>query len=103
MPNHERNWRPFLFGERQELRRKVVQRVAIECHEAHGTDAVEDGEQEQRVFGRLSECFSLFYQHTCPLRSCLGFRGGITFRVDKRSDDRDLKLDLLAAQGWRSG
>src|ERR1035437_1925252 len=96
MPNHERDWRPLLFGERQELRRKVAQRVAIECHKDRGTDAVEDREQQQRIFGRLSRRFGSLDQQTCLLRSCLGFGGRIAFDMDERGYERDLKLDLLA-------
>ena len=31
-----------------------------------GPQAVEDEQQQQRIFGGLSECFSLFDQQTCP-------------------------------------
>ena len=47
--------------------------------------AVEDREQQQRVFGRLAERLGLFDQQTCPLRRRLGFRRGIPFDVDERS------------------
>ena len=66
-------------------------------------EAVEDREQQQRVFRRLSERFRLFDQQTCPLHSRLGFRRRISFDVDERGYERDLKLDLLAAQGRRAG
>ena len=58
----------LLLGERQELRRKLAHHVAVERHEVRDPEAVEDREQQQRVFGRLSERFSLFDQQTCPLR-----------------------------------
>ena len=77
--------------------------VAVERHIVRDPEAVEDGEQQQRVFGRLSERFSLFDQQTCPLRSRLSFRRGIAFDMDERGYERDLKLDLLAAQRGRGG
>ena len=65
-------------------------------------DAVEDREQQQRIFGRLAKCFGLFDQQTCPLRSRLGFRRRIPFDVDKRGYERDLELDLFATQRGRA-
>ena len=58
-------------------------------------DGVEDREQEQRVFGRLAECLSLFDEQVCPLGGRPSFWSGIAFDMDERSDERDLKLDLL--------
>ena len=77
MPNHERNGRPLLLGERQELRRKLAHHVAVERHIVRDPEAEEDRKQQQRVFGRFAQRFSLFDQQTCPLRSRLGFRRGI--------------------------
>ena len=104
MPDHERDCRPLLLGERQELRRKLAHLVAIERHIVRDPEAIEDREQQQRVFGRLAERFSLFDQQACPLRSRLGFRRRITFDMDERGYERDLKLDLLrdAAREWRA-
>ena len=76
--------RPLLLGERQELRRKLTHYVAVERHVVRDPEAVEDREQQQRVFGRLSERFSLFDQQTCSLRSRLGFRRCIPFDMDER-------------------
>ena len=53
--------------------------VAIERHKVRDPEAVEDRKQQQRVFGRLSERFSLFDQQTCPLHCRLGFRCSISF------------------------
>ena len=75
--------RPLLLGERQELRRKLAHHVAVERHKVRDPEAVEDREQQQRVFGRLSECFGLFDQQACPLHSRLGFRRGIAFDVEE--------------------
>ena len=104
MPDHERDCCPLLLGERQELRRKLAHHVAVEGHVVRDPEAVEDREQQQRVFGRLSERFGLFDQQTCPLRSRLGFRRGIAFDMDEWGYERDLKLDLLrdAARAWRA-
>ena len=66
MPDHARDCRPLLLGERKELRRKLAHHVAVERHITRGPEAVEDREQQQGIFGRLSECFSLFDQQTCP-------------------------------------
>ena len=55
MPDHERDRRPLLLGERQKLRRKLAHDVAVECHKVRDPETVEDREQQQRVFGRLSE------------------------------------------------
>src|ERR1700730_5869581 len=103
MPNHERAYRPLLLRQRQELRREIANDIAIECHEVRDPEGVEDGEQQQRVFGRLSQRFGLLDQQTCLLRSGLGFGGSIAFDVDEWSYERDLKLDLLATQGPRAG
>ena len=90
MPDHERDGRPLLLGERQKLRRKLAHHVAIECHIVRDPEAVEDREQQQRVFGRLSERFGLFDQQTCPLHSRLGFRRSIPFDMHEWGYERDL-------------
>jgi hypothetical protein len=94
----------LLLGERQELRRKLAHHIAIECHKVRDAKAVEGREQQQRIFGRLSESFSSFDQQTCPLLSRLGFRSGVPLDMGKWSYERDLKLDLLSAKsgrGWQ--
>ena len=55
MPDHEWDSRPLLLGERQELRSQARASVAVERDEVRDPEAVKDGEQQQRVFGRLSE------------------------------------------------
>ena len=103
MSYHERNCRPLFLGERQELRRKLAHHIAVERYAVRDPEAVEDREQQQRVFGRLSKRFSLFDQQTCPLRSRLGFRRSVSFDMDEWGYERDLKLDLLATQRGRGG
>ena len=53
MPDHQRDRRALLLGERQELRRKLAHDVAVERHVVRDPEAVENREQQQRVFGRL--------------------------------------------------
>ena len=62
MPEHERYRRPLLFCERQELGRKLTHHVAVERYKVRGPEAVKDGKQQQWIFGRLSERFSLLDQ-----------------------------------------
>jgi len=103
MPDHERTCRPLLLGERQELRRKGARHVAIECYCVRDPEAVEDGEQQQWIFGRLTERVSLFDQQTRPLCSRLSFRRCIPFDMHERVYQRDLNFDLLATHGGRGG
>jgi hypothetical protein len=42
MPDHERDCRPLLLGERKELRRKLAHRVAVERNDVRDPEAVED-------------------------------------------------------------
>ena len=103
MPDHERDRRSLLLGKRQELRCKIEHHITVERSAVCDPNAVEDREQQQRVFGRLTERFSLFDQQTCPLHSRLGFRRRIAFDMHERGYERDLKLDLLATQRRRGG
>src|SRR5262249_44681516 len=101
MPHHERDDRPLLLGERQEVRRKLVQPLAVERHKVCDPAPKEDRKQQKGIFGWLSDCFSLLDQKTCPLYSRLGFRRGISFDMHEWGYERDLKLDLFAAQRGR--
>ena len=98
MPDHERDGRPLLLCERQELRRELAHSVAVERHKARDPEAVEDREQRQWIFGRLSQRFRLLDQWSRPLHGRLGVRRGIAFDVHERVSRRDLKLDLFAAE-----
>src|SRR4029077_11975275 len=98
MGYQERSRGSLFLGECQELRCKLTYGVAVERHIIRDPNAVESGEQQQRVFGRLSERFSVFYQQTCSLRSRRGFRCSIAFDMNERGYERDLKRDLLAPQ-----
>src|ERR1700723_1397836 len=98
MPHHDRDCRPLLLRKREELRREITTDIAAEGHKVRDPEGVVDREQQQRVFGRLSQGFSLFDQQTCLLRSRLGFGGGVAFDMEEWGDERDLKLDLLTTQ-----
>ena len=54
-PIMTRDCRLLLLSERQELRCKLAHSIAIEGRKVRDPEAVEDREQQQRVFGRLSE------------------------------------------------
>ena len=69
----------LLLGERQELRRKLAHHVAVECHIVRDPETVEHREQQQRVFRRFSQRFSLFDQKTRLLSTPLWFRRRISF------------------------
>jgi hypothetical protein len=103
MPHHEWDRSSLFLGKRHELRRKLAHHLAVERHVVRDPEAVEDSEQQKRIFRALSERFSLFDQQTCPLLSRLGFRRRIPLDMDERSYERDLKLDLFAAQRRRGG
>src|SRR5580704_13920128 len=83
MPDHERNRVSLFLGARQELRREIETDVAVECYFVSDPKTVEDREQQQRVFGSLSKCFSLFDQQACPLFNRLGLRSSMSFDMDK--------------------
>src|ERR1700674_1894840 len=101
MPNHEWHCFPLLLGKCQTLCRKLTNSDAVERHKICHPVAVEDGERQQRVFGRLSQRFSLLDQQTCPL--CRHFRlwSCVAFDMNEWGYERDLKIDLLAAQRRR--
>src|SRR5580704_19412920 len=93
MPDHERGDSPLLLRQCQEPRRKLAHHVAVERHMARDPKAVEDREQQQRVFGDLSKRLYLIDQQTCLLRGRLGFRRRIAFGVHESVHKLDLKLD----------
>ena len=68
MPDQQRSRRCLLLGERQELRREITTDITVEGNCVRAPKRVENREQQQRIFWRLSERFSLFDQQTCPLR-----------------------------------
>src|SRR6266478_5004232 len=101
MSDHRRS-RPSVFcGERQEPPPEIATDIAIECHEVRDPEAVKYREQQQRVFGWLSPRLGFFNQQTGPFHRRLRFGRGITFDVNERGDERDLKPDLLATKRGR--
>src|SRR6516165_4086944 len=101
MTHHEGDdSRRLLLRQRQELRRKLAHHVAVDRYMARNPKAVENREQQQRVFYRLSKRFSFFDQQTCSLLGRLGFRRSIASDMDKWGYERDLKPDLIATQSW---
>ena len=70
------------LGERQELRRKFAHDVPVNRVEARDPQAEEDREQQQRIFERLAERFSLFDKETRSLDRRLCFRRSIPFDLE---------------------
>src|SRR6516164_4143696 len=101
MPDHRRSRSSVFCTKRQEPAREITTDIAIECHEVRDPEAVKYREQQQRVFGWLSSRLGFFDQQTGPLHRRLSFGRGITFEVDERGDERDLKADPLATKCGR--
>ena len=53
--NHQWNGRPLVLCECQELRREVTTDIAVERDIVRDPKAVENREQQERVFGRLPQ------------------------------------------------
>ena len=84
MPNHERDCRSLLLGERQELRRNFAQSVAIKRHKFAIQKPYRTENNNSGSSGGSPERFSLFDQQMCTLDSRLGFRRRVSFDVDQR-------------------
>ena len=93
----------LLVCESQELGSKLTHHVAVERHKVRDPKAVKNREQQQWIFRRLSERFSLLDQQTCPLYSGPGFRRRVTTDMEEWGYECNLKLDFFATQGGRSG
>ena len=83
MADHERHGRPLLIGECQELPCKLAQHIPVERHKVCHPETEEDREQQQRVFGRLSQRLSVFDQRRRSLHCGLGFRRGIALDLQE--------------------
>src|SRR5262249_20748925 len=101
MPDHRRSRSSVFCTERQEPPREIATDISIECHEVPDTEAVKYREQQQGLFEWLYSRLGFFDQYTGPLHRRLRFGRGITFDVDERGDERDLKADLLATKSGR--
>jgi hypothetical protein len=62
MSYHERDCRFLFLRKRQEPRRKLFGAITVKRYEARGPMAVKNREQQQRIFGRLSERICLLDQ-----------------------------------------
>src|SRR6266849_5252118 len=103
MPDHERDGRPLLLRERQELRGELAHNVAVEPYIVGDPETIEDREQHQWVFGRFSERLRSLYVQACLIERSLSRRRRMAFGVHQGVRKRDLKLDLLATQCSRCG
>ena len=103
MPHHEWPCRPLLICEGQELDSQLTHHVAVERYKVGDPKAVKNREQQQWIFRRLSERFSLLDQQARPLHGSAGFRRRVTADMEERVYECHLKLDLVATQSGRAG
>jgi hypothetical protein len=103
MPNHEQDLASLFLGKRQDLRGALARYIAVERSNVRLPQSVESRKQQQRILGRLPECFSLFDQQTCPVRGRLGFRRGKPFDMLEWVYQFNLKLDFFATKRRRGG
>src|SRR5207237_8522067 len=103
MPHHEWPRRPLLICEGQELDSQLTHHVAVERYKVGDPKAVKNREQQQWIFRRLSERFSLLDQQTCPLNSRPGFRRRVVSDMEEWGYECNLKLDFFTTQGGRWG
>ena len=92
---------PCCSASARKLRGKLAMYVATRCKSTGDPSAIEDREQQQRVFRWFAECFSLFDQETCSLFGGHSFWRGISFYVNEWRYEAGLKLDLFPAERWR--
>src|SRR5262245_60614803 len=103
MPHHEWPRRPLLICEGQELDSQLTHHVAVERYKVADPKAVKNRKQQQWIFRRLCERFSLFDQQTCPLHGRPGFRRRVAAALEEWGYECNLKLDFFATQGVRGG
>src|SRR5271157_3798331 len=105
MPDHEWPCRALFFRQRQELDGKLARHVAVERDKVRDPQAVKDGEQQQRIFRRLSERLRLFNQQASALDRCSRFWRRVAPDMEEGGYKLHLKLDLIATQrgcAWQS-
>ena len=95
MPIISGDCRSLFLGERQELRCKLANRVAVERDVVRAPNATEEREQQYRVFRRLAKGFGLFHEQTRLFRAVL-VSGAAYPLTCMRHYEGELKLDLLA-------
>src|SRR6478672_11484484 len=103
MRHHEWPRRPLLICESQELDSKLTHHVAVERYKVRDPKAVKNREQQQWIFRRLTKCFSLFDQKTCPLHSSPGFRRRVAPDMEEWGYECNLKFDFFATQSGCGG
>src|SRR5262245_4423731 len=103
MPHHEGPRRFLLICKGQELDSKLTHHVAVERDKVRDPKAVENREQQQWIFRRFSERFSLLDQQTCPLHGRPGFQRRVAADMEEWGYECNLKLDFFATQGGRGG
>src|SRR5450631_951190 len=103
MPDHKWNGLPLLLCERHKLRREFADHVAVERHVACCPGAIQDGEQQQWIFGSVSKRFGALDELTGMFNRCFRLRRSITLEVHESVNECDLQLDLLTTQERRAG
>src|SRR6516165_9999460 len=103
MPGRKRDPSSLFLGKRQVLCGALARYVAVERYNVRASQTEESHKRQQRILGRLPECFSLFDQQTCPLRGRLGFRRGMPFDMLKWVYECKLKANLFATKRRRAG
>src|SRR5262249_51193226 len=103
MPHHEGPRRFLLICKGQKLDSKLTHHVAVERDKVRDPKAVENREQQQWIFRRFSERFSLLDQQTCPLHGRPGFQRRVAADMEEWGYECNLKLDFFATQGGRGG
>lgn len=91
-----------IFLRAQKFGRKLAYHAAVEPHISCSPDAIEDREQQQRVFGSLAARFSFFDQKTRAVHGNSGFARSVPFEMNERVYERDLKPNVVrdAALAW---
>src|SRR5271169_892430 len=73
VPNSERNQGFLFFSKCQCAFGKIATYVGVRCEYVRHPEAMKHQEQQQRVFRRFPERYSLLNKQTCLLQSCSGF------------------------------
>ena len=84
MSDHDRAGGSLFFGERQKLRGKFPQSVAIKRYKIRDPEAVKDGEKQQRILWSISQRLARSINRARLIESRLGFGRCITFDMHQR-------------------
>ena len=103
MTDHDRGGRPLHFRELEELRREFPRDIAVERQRVRAPNSIENRKQRQGIFRLLAQRLRLLDEEARLLDRRLRFGRGIAFDVHQDVSERDLKLDLLAAEVGRAG